>query len=243
VPRLSHIPLVFYSATYTEPADEKFATSLGADAFFVKPQEPDVLVALLESVIRRHEEERIQARSADDRDEADVLREYSERLVSKLESTIVELKKSNTDLRSALEVLSDEVDVKSQLITQLNEDLHKREAEEADQREKLVSIVRSWPMAVIILEPDRRVRMANPEAERLLGFAPGEMIGNVYGIDDDSEARFAEIVRSGKAEPHGAYTYTRADGSEARFTMIAGPSLDDEGAVTAVVVMLAEVTG
>ncbi len=46
-PKLCKAPLVFYSATYTELADKEFAVSLGADAFFIKPQEPHVLVKLI----------------------------------------------------------------------------------------------------------------------------------------------------------------------------------------------------
>ena len=38
--QLKHIPLVFYTATYTEHRDEVFALKLGADRFVLKPQGP-----------------------------------------------------------------------------------------------------------------------------------------------------------------------------------------------------------
>ena len=38
--QLKHIPLVFYTATYTEHRDEVFALKLGADRFVLKPQDP-----------------------------------------------------------------------------------------------------------------------------------------------------------------------------------------------------------
>src|SRR5271157_1566916 len=57
---LKHIPLVFYTATYTEPKDEKFALSLGADGFIIKPQEPDIFMSMLREVF----EEKYTARQA-----------------------------------------------------------------------------------------------------------------------------------------------------------------------------------
>ncbi|OPY43764.1 MAG: response regulator PleD [Methanoregulaceae archaeon PtaU1.Bin222] len=44
-PVLAPVPFIFYTATYTDPKDEQFARSLGAERFLIKPQKPDVLVA------------------------------------------------------------------------------------------------------------------------------------------------------------------------------------------------------
>ncbi|MFA5354893.1 MAG: response regulator, partial [Thermodesulfovibrionales bacterium] len=49
---LAAIPFIFYSAVYSAEADEQLALSLGADAFIVKPKEPDQFWAEMESCLR-----------------------------------------------------------------------------------------------------------------------------------------------------------------------------------------------
>ena len=46
--RLKSIPFVVYTATYTEPKDERLALDLGADAFILKPAEPDEFIARIQ---------------------------------------------------------------------------------------------------------------------------------------------------------------------------------------------------
>lgn len=95
---LREIPFVFYTATYTDPEDEAFALSLGAERFIAKPIEPDALVAILREVIREAEagELRAPGRSLDE--EAVYLKTYSERLVNKLENKILQLKRATRRL-------------------------------------------------------------------------------------------------------------------------------------------------
>ena len=49
---LDQIPFVFYTATYTEAEDEKYALSIGADRFIRKPEEPDKFLEILEKVLK-----------------------------------------------------------------------------------------------------------------------------------------------------------------------------------------------
>lgn len=50
-PDLCRIPVIFYTATYTEPADEKLAMDLGAVKFIVKPLEIDLLLAEIREIL------------------------------------------------------------------------------------------------------------------------------------------------------------------------------------------------
>ena len=47
----AHIPLIFYTATYTSRADEELGMLMGASRFIIKPQEPIVLLELIKDVI------------------------------------------------------------------------------------------------------------------------------------------------------------------------------------------------
>lgn len=55
--KLKNIPFVFYTATYTEPKDEKFARALGADRFIIKPEEPLTLIQILINLLEEKKKE------------------------------------------------------------------------------------------------------------------------------------------------------------------------------------------
>ena len=87
-PVLRAIPFVFYTATYTDPRDEKLALEMGADRFLVKPLEPDVLMEEVQAVLRQ-----VNTCSAPVPAEADevVMRQYNQALVRKLEDKLTQL--------------------------------------------------------------------------------------------------------------------------------------------------------
>ncbi|MEO5958468.1 MAG: response regulator [Opitutaceae bacterium] len=77
------LPFIAYTATYTSDRDEKLMTDMGADRFLRKPASAAVLTATLEEVVqskRRRPPIRTRARA-----EIELLKEYNERLVAKLE--------------------------------------------------------------------------------------------------------------------------------------------------------------
>ncbi|MGV8080123.1 MAG: response regulator [Syntrophales bacterium] len=94
---LKHIPLIFYTATYTKPKDEQFALSLGADRFVIKPQEPHILMKIFREVLNRnHSIEQAGVRPLGE--EMEFFRQYNEILFEKLEKKISDLETANKQL-------------------------------------------------------------------------------------------------------------------------------------------------
>src|SRR4030042_326377 len=89
--RLKDVPFMFYSSSYNDPKDEKFALGLGAERFIVKPQDQQVLLGIIEEVISEHKAGRLVAPCEPQRDEAVCLREYNEVLIRKLEDKMVQV--------------------------------------------------------------------------------------------------------------------------------------------------------
>jgi signal transduction histidine kinase len=96
--QLKEIPFVFYTATYTDPWDQEFGLSLGADRFIIKPIEPDVFVGILLEVIAEHEAGQLVVHRETVKEETVYLREYNAALIRKLEDKLVELEEANQAL-------------------------------------------------------------------------------------------------------------------------------------------------
>src|SRR5579871_3684079 len=79
--RLRDLPIVIYTYTYTSVSDEKLALDLGADKYLKKPSPVGTIIAALyEAISMQHTVSQPNALQ-----EVEVLKEYSDRLVAKLE--------------------------------------------------------------------------------------------------------------------------------------------------------------
>ena len=120
--RLKEIPFVVYTATYTDSQDEKLALDLGADAFILKPAEPEPFMARVRAVL---EKARHQEPASGPPDEPVVLLQYNEVLVRKLEdkardleSAVHELRQLNAQLEQRVRERTAELETKNQELTQ-----------------------------------------------------------------------------------------------------------------------------
>ena len=100
--RLKQIPFVIYTATFTEPKDEKLARDLGADAFILKPAELEPFLARLNEMLTREKaDELIHTHLPPVENEQVILKEYSEALIRKLEGKTAQLEQTNRELAAS----------------------------------------------------------------------------------------------------------------------------------------------
>lgn len=97
--RLHDLPFIICTVSFTSPGDEKLALDVGADKYLKKPVSLKTIVAALHEVIAMpHVAPQPKALQ-----EVEVLKEYSERLVSKLEEKNTELQAQTEALRASEE--------------------------------------------------------------------------------------------------------------------------------------------
>lgn len=103
---LRAIPFIFYTATYTDEKDERFALSLGADLFLVKPAEPNFILHAVRDLLESKAIRPAAPAPEEAGREQAFLQEYNRVLIHKLEDKLQDLERANAELR-ALDIMKD----------------------------------------------------------------------------------------------------------------------------------------
>ncbi len=179
--RLRQIPFIVYTATYTEPRDEQLALSLGADAFILKPAEPEDFLARIREVCQNTAAGHPTPAKFASGDERELLKVYSETLIRKLEEKTLQLEESNRALQADI--------------------AGRKETEKAlvESEEKFSKIFQSSPMAMALstLEEGRYLD-ANKEFLRIVQRSRNEVVGRTsleLGIWADAAQRATYIAK------------------------------------------------
>lgn len=92
---LKAIPLIFYTATYTDKKDEEFALSLGAEKFINKPMEAELFMNIIQDTLKDYKQGLGGSSkfASAEIEETVYLKAYSQRLINKLEDKVLELEK------------------------------------------------------------------------------------------------------------------------------------------------------
>ncbi len=94
--QLKNVPFVVYTATYRDDKDQQLAFDLGADDFILKPEEPDQFLRKIRAAQNRPPAETSLLRGTTD--ESELLRNYSETLIRKLEEKSLKLEEKTARL-------------------------------------------------------------------------------------------------------------------------------------------------
>jgi PAS domain S-box-containing protein len=194
--RLSHIPLVVYTATYTDPMDEQLALDMGADIYIVKPAEPcefmhQINNLFVTNIPRSHTVTGGQKKSSET-----ILKSYNEVVIRKLEQKMRDLETTNE---------------------RLNEEIEKREKTEKilrDSEERYRSLFENSIDGVLLTEPNGTISKANDAICGMLQRTEEEIlrIGR-DGIIDTCDPRLAKALeeRQRTGRFFGELTLVRKD--------------------------------
>lgn len=228
--RLKQIPFIVYTATYTEPEDERLALNLGADVFILKPAEPETFIKRLREVQAKAAAFLPPAAQLNGGDEKELLKTYSETLIRKLEEKTLQLEESNHALR---------------------QDIAERKKTEETLR-LLHSAVLQTRESILITDaqldfPGPRIVFVNPAFTQMTGYAANEVIGQTPRIlqGPRTDRRVLRRLRHNLEQGalfSGETIQYRKDGSEYYQAWQIAPLRDADGNTTHYVAVQRDVT-
>ncbi|MFQ5651065.1 MAG: response regulator [bacterium] len=164
--KFKDILFVFYTATYTDEADEKLAMKLGADKFIRKPTDPDEFTKMVEGVIEHVGKGKIEPQKRPVMKREEVFKLYSERLVNKLEQKMLELTTEVTERKRTEEALR-----------------------------KFSHAVEQSPATIMITDARGNIEYVNPKFTEVTGYTREEVLGKNPRILQSGETSPAEYQR------------------------------------------------
>jgi CheY-like chemotaxis protein len=177
-PHLKSIPFLFYSATYTGEQEEKLALSLGAEAFVIKPTEPEELWEKTCAIMKAWEaRQKIPAQVNIVESEEEYLKEYGRIVATKLEKKVRELEEALALRKQAEDELRR---LNAELTRKVGE---RKQAENAikEQEQELATIFENAPFIMLLLDGERMVSRVNGLACSFTGSSITGMIGRRGG--------------------------------------------------------------
>lgn len=189
--RLKNIPFIFYTATYTDPRDERLARDIGADAFICKPAQAENFLGQMEKVLAEYEKGKLPVVRQTAVGETMVLKEYNEALIRKLEEKM-----------QALE---------AQIVLRKKAEDSRKESEE-----QYRFLFENSMDGILLTEPSGKILQANPAACRMLDRTEEEICragrNGILAADDPRlPGALAKRARTGKF--FGELTMIRKDGT------------------------------
>ncbi len=213
-PLLRGIPFVVYTATYTEPADEQLAIDLGADAFVLKPCEPDELMNRLRTVL----DSGVIADSREISNDDQMLSAYRSTLIRKLEEKSMQLLATN-------QALAHTTQQQSLILDSVAEGIHGLDMDGRIVFENKAGIaILGWDEGEVVGQSAHRMLHSHRDSVAVNSCAMHQTLsdGRVRRVQDDR--------------------FLRKDGSTFPAEYIVSPTRDASGLVTGAVVVFRDST-
>jgi PAS domain S-box-containing protein len=197
--RFATLPFIIYSATYTSPADIKISSEIGVDKHLKKPARATVILEALREVLS--DPKYREPRKVKQEQKAELFVEYNAWLVTKLEEKNIELGQRTEQLER---VLQERLALEERL----------RQSEE-----RFRALTEHSPDGVALLSPEGLILYESPSVTRILGYAPGELLGrNAFELmhpEDIPKVQplFAQLLSSPGNVRQAEYRYLHKDGS------------------------------
>jgi two-component system cell cycle sensor histidine kinase/response regulator CckA len=229
--RLKTVPFVVYTATYTDPRDERLALSLGADAFILKPAEPEPFMIRLELVLAKAERGEMPAASPLPGAGTDLLEAQTEILSRKLEKKALELQQANAEVR-------DEI-------------VDRRRAEDAlrESEQRFRELAETVQEVFWMSDPEKtKVLYVSPAYERLWGRSCASLYQSPESWleailpEDRERIRRAALTRQASGEYDETFRIRRTDGTVRWIRDRAYPVRNAEGKVVRLVGTAEDIT-
>jgi PAS domain S-box-containing protein len=156
------------------------------------------------------------------------LRNYTQQLEFKVAESTAHLKEANEQLRQDIQV--------------------RLEAEKALRQttQKLQTIFNASPLAIYVLDREGKVLMWNPASERIFGWSETEVLEKSLPlISPDKFEEFQGLLqrtKNGVALQGVELTRRQKDGSPLEISLYAAPLYDDQGQVSAIMSLAADIT-
>ena len=97
-PKLAHIAVIFYTATYTKAGEADLGMAMGAYRYLIKPQEPKRVIEIIHKVIKEIEAQGLPALEKTNKFPEPLTSWHEEVLVNKLQKKLADLEKEKKEL-------------------------------------------------------------------------------------------------------------------------------------------------
>lgn len=205
--KLNDIPIIFYTATYTDPKDEEFAMNLGADRFILKPADPDVFIEIIQHIFENVPKKRRTTNEIVFDSDMVVLKEYNQTLIRKLEDKMRQTDENEKTLKKYIDELEANIEQRKQTEKLLSE---------AEARFR--SIFEDTVLGLYRSSKDGKILLANPALVKMLGYnSLDELLTrdlSIQGFDSQTpRLHFLELIENNNEIIGLESKWVKADGS------------------------------